>query len=439
MKVRRRFASRPSLEELEGRLVPSTLATTSTNWSGYAVTAARGSVTAVSASWVVPAVSGSGTAYSSDWVGIDGFNSSTVEQIGTDSDLTGGVPQYYAWYEMYPSGSVQIPLAVRAGDAMSASVTYGSGGFTLAITDTTTGKSFTTTQGAAGAQRSSAEWVVEAPSSWSGILPLADFGKVTFTGAQATVGGTSGAVDSFTASGEQVYSINMVSPRTGAAEDTTAALTDSGTPATSSFTVTDTATSTSTTTTPPPPRRWWWRSAEQAASVLLSANLAAALTSAGGSSSAGSGAGTTRLPAGTAPTVVAPVAPPAIGQLAGARLSADGAALTAGQADQVDFLPGSDAAGPRGSQAAQPSDAGATPAPSPAPPSQPAPAGGQAPLAPETTRAPVILPADRAGAEDEAQAGLLLALAAAGFWGLPSDEKRRRRNRAPTILHTWIF
>ncbi|HEX5271002.1 MAG TPA: hypothetical protein VFW33_10960 [Gemmataceae bacterium] len=49
--------ARPRLEELEGRLVPSVVAPTSTNWSGYAVTAKSGSVTAVSGSWVVPAVS----------------------------------------------------------------------------------------------------------------------------------------------------------------------------------------------------------------------------------------------------------------------------------------------------------------------------------------------------------------------------------------------
>ena len=77
----------------------------SSNWSGYAAETnlndpASGAVTAVSGSWVVPKVtptSNSSTAYSSVWVGIDGYSSSTVEQIGTDSDVVNGQVQYYAW------------------------------------------------------------------------------------------------------------------------------------------------------------------------------------------------------------------------------------------------------------------------------------------------------------------------------------------------------
>src|SRR5262245_16449591 len=67
------------------RLTDSNL--TSTNWSGYAVTGAPGSITRVKGSWTVPAVQGPCTAQfqaSSFWVGIDGFMSNTVEQIGTD-------------------------------------------------------------------------------------------------------------------------------------------------------------------------------------------------------------------------------------------------------------------------------------------------------------------------------------------------------------------
>ena len=97
----------------------------STNWSGYAVTASTSAVTKVQASWIVPTVKGTSTAYSSFWVGIDGFNSGTVEQIGTDSDISGGKAVYYAWFEFYPSPMYQISsLAVLPGDVMSASVTY---------------------------------------------------------------------------------------------------------------------------------------------------------------------------------------------------------------------------------------------------------------------------------------------------------------------------
>src|SRR3954470_985054 len=94
---------------------------TSTNWSGYAVTGGR--YTRVSSSWTVPSVSCAGTAYSSFWVGLDGDTSGTVEQTGTDSDCSGSTPQYYAWYEMYPKFPVNFSNPVQAGDNMSASVT----------------------------------------------------------------------------------------------------------------------------------------------------------------------------------------------------------------------------------------------------------------------------------------------------------------------------
>jgi hypothetical protein len=182
----------------------------STNWSGYVVNGSAGSVTFVNASWTVPTVTGSAfrTAYSSFWVGIDGFiGSSTVEQIGTDSDIHWGKPVYYAWYEFYPAEAMQqiSGLTINPGDVISASVTYSSGVFTLLITDVSTGASYTTTGTVSGATETSAEWVAEAPSSYFGVLPLANFGKVNYgydnTGVtatcQATVNGVTGSIGSF--------------------------------------------------------------------------------------------------------------------------------------------------------------------------------------------------------------------------------------------------
>src|SRR5436309_10336672 len=116
---------------------------TSTNWSGYAVTGGR--YTQVSSSWTVPPVSCAGTAYSSFWVGLDGDTSGTVEQTGTDADCSGSTPRYYAWYEMYPKFPVNLGGTVRPGDHLSASVTTaGNGSFTLKITDSTQGWTNTT-------------------------------------------------------------------------------------------------------------------------------------------------------------------------------------------------------------------------------------------------------------------------------------------------------
>jgi hypothetical protein len=157
---------------------------TSTNWSGYAVTGSR--FTSVSAAWTQPSATCSGTAYSSFWVGLDGDTSSTVEQTGTDADCSGGTPQYYAWYEMYPKFPVNLKGTVRPGDQMTASVTTdGRGSFTLTISDTTQGWTNTTSARLKSAKLASAEVIAEAPSSSGGVLPLANFGTVSFTNAKA--------------------------------------------------------------------------------------------------------------------------------------------------------------------------------------------------------------------------------------------------------------
>jgi hypothetical protein len=160
---------------------------TSTNWSGYAVTGGR--YTSVSASWTQPSATCSGTAYSSFWVGLDGDTSGTVEQTGTDADCSGSTPQYYAWYEMYPKYPVNYSNPVSPGDHMTASVTSdGSGNFTLTISDTTKGWTNTKSARLRSAKLASAEVIAEAPSSSGGVLPLADFGTVSFT--NATVDGS---------------------------------------------------------------------------------------------------------------------------------------------------------------------------------------------------------------------------------------------------------
>ena len=77
---------------------------------------------------------------------------------------------------------------VRAGDRFNATVTYeGNSEFSLYIADTTQGWSHTTTTSLAGATRSSAEVIVEAPccTASGGILPLADFGTVNITSSMA--------------------------------------------------------------------------------------------------------------------------------------------------------------------------------------------------------------------------------------------------------------
>ncbi len=237
------------------------LAATSTfaaqNWAGYAVeqlsgsTAQTGVANYVSGSWTVPAVTespkaGGTTSYCATWVGLDGFNDGTVEQLGTFSSITNGAASYYAWYDMYtPStpGAVN-EFAVNPGDTITASVSYsGSGAFVLSLTDETTHASFTTSGTNASAQRSSAEWITEAPEGgFSGLFyPLPTFGSTTFTGATATLGSESGPIDN---PDWQTVQINMMHtskyPGVGVGDAMTPMdITDtgSGAAATSSFTI----------------------------------------------------------------------------------------------------------------------------------------------------------------------------------------------------------
>jgi Peptidase A4 family len=159
----------------------------STNWSGYAAT--TGTYTSVSASWTQPAgICSHGNQYSAFWVGLDGYNSGSVEQTGSAVDCIGRTAQYYAWYEMYPAASVTYPNTVRAGDHFTASVTYiGSNQYTLTISDSTQNWTQSTTKSLSGAPRSSAEVIAEAPccTASGGILPLTDFGTMSFTGSTA--------------------------------------------------------------------------------------------------------------------------------------------------------------------------------------------------------------------------------------------------------------
>jgi hypothetical protein len=160
----------------------------STNWAGYAVY--NGTFTSVSASWTQPAVSCSvtPTGWSSFWVGLDGYNTSTVEQTGTEADCSSGSPVYSAWYEMYPKFPKTYSDAVSPGDHFTASVTTdGNGNFTLNISDTSKGWSHSTRAKLRSARLGSAEVIAEAPSSSGGVLPLTDFGTVNFS--SATVDG----------------------------------------------------------------------------------------------------------------------------------------------------------------------------------------------------------------------------------------------------------
>lgn len=215
---------------------------TSLNWAGYVIPSASGSVHNVSASWIIPTVDTGGNSYVAFWVGIDGYNDNTVEQTGILAEPSGHGPHsttlYEVWYEFYPAAPVYATFTASAGDYVYANVSYSSQGFTTYIavyTGQSTGSLVGTlshTQTVSGAQDDSAEWIVEAPSSASGILPLADFGNVTFgsgyTGIKntnyATISGAYGPMGSFST----IVSLTMVSSN-GTPEASPSSIIDGGT------------------------------------------------------------------------------------------------------------------------------------------------------------------------------------------------------------------
>jgi hypothetical protein len=167
---------------------------TSSNWAGYAASGTR--FRKVSANWVVPtATCASGTdSYSAVWVGLGGFdtNSSGLEQTGIDANCSrSGSASYDVWYEILPAAAHAIHMTVKPGDRVSASVSVSGHTVRFRVRDLTTGGDVTLTRHVSSPDVSSADWIVEAPSSCTSsndcqTLPLSNFGKVTFTHASAT-------------------------------------------------------------------------------------------------------------------------------------------------------------------------------------------------------------------------------------------------------------
>ncbi|HXW89726.1 MAG TPA: G1 family glutamic endopeptidase [Terriglobales bacterium] len=169
------------------------------NWGGYAVTGTD--FTDAKGSWVVPAVNcaASPNAAVAFWVGIDGFSDTTVEQTGVAVVCEQNAAVYFAWYEFYPSALVVISnITVTPGDTFAGEVSYSSATseFTATLTDVSTGASYSIAQAVAGAERSSAEWIVEAPDAVTGILNLAKFGRAFFGADFTGQAGTNQATDS---------------------------------------------------------------------------------------------------------------------------------------------------------------------------------------------------------------------------------------------------
>lgn len=188
----------------------------SSNWSGYA-TYNNNCTYAVGTCTVPSGVCSKTATYSSYWVGLDGYNSSTVEQLGFDVDCSSGRPVYYAWFEMYPQGSFLISgFPIAPGQSITMSVSFlGNGVYTLMIRNNTLNFQYTvpanyTTN--TSALHNSAEWIVEAPTVGSSLASLTQFTPpAQWTNCSATVGCNAGPINR---SGNTFTAIQMVSGST---------------------------------------------------------------------------------------------------------------------------------------------------------------------------------------------------------------------------------
>jgi hypothetical protein len=166
----------------------------SANWAGYAATGHGVHFRTAFGTWVQPAASCSADSptRAAIWVGIGGYRpaSHALDQIGTEVDCTAGEARYSAWYELIPAGSVRIPLTVRPGDRIAASVSVTGHRARLRLHNVTTNATFTRIRRARNVDVSSVEWIVEAPALCDGndchISQLADFGTTGFSTARAT-------------------------------------------------------------------------------------------------------------------------------------------------------------------------------------------------------------------------------------------------------------
>ncbi|MDA0164069.1 G1 family endopeptidase [Solirubrobacter ginsenosidimutans] len=185
-------------------------AATSSNWAGYV--ASGNTFSSVSGTWVVPRAKSDTEGYEATWVGLGGADESAgaLEQVGTESDDVNGHATYSAWYELVPKAPVTLKLSVHPGDRMTAKVAVNGTTVVVSISNATTGKSVTKTLHMTSPDTSSAEWVAEAPSVQTGdgnyqVVPLADFGKVTFASATAsTTDGHTGTISDSAWTSERV-------------------------------------------------------------------------------------------------------------------------------------------------------------------------------------------------------------------------------------------
>jgi hypothetical protein len=208
------------------------VATTTTNWSAYAVTAADGTFSnndsSIFSEWIVPiaqqafGVCNGGWDYSFEWDGFDGaFFSSDVLQAGTEADAycsSSSQSAYYSsWIEWYPNAATRVSApAAEPGDLMGSEVwytttaPYGHAYLVNYTLDQSGTYSFNPPPGTIF-EGDTAEWVVERPTVGGRLPDLTNYIADPLNDATA-YDGADFYYPSASPSGTTIYAISMRCP-----------------------------------------------------------------------------------------------------------------------------------------------------------------------------------------------------------------------------------
>lgn len=216
-----------------GEVLPLSGATIkSYNWSGYAVRSSRHKISAVTGTFVVPHAGHSGQ-LAATWAGIGGFKTSDLIQAGTSEDAASGPlygKKYFAWYELLPHAETQLQgckgdtkCKVSPGDHVTVRIKATSA-TKWDISVTNHGHWSWSKTVKYNSSRSSAEWILEAPTIvLLGQSKLSKVGTVHFgPTSKYTTGGSRRSI----AKGNPIKIV--LSPKGGAGSATPSALARGG-------------------------------------------------------------------------------------------------------------------------------------------------------------------------------------------------------------------
>jgi hypothetical protein len=135
------------------------------------------------------------------WLGLGGASSDSMalEQVGTSADCSErALVSYSGWYQLFPAPPVELPLTIRPGDKLAATVAVAASAVTVELRDDTTGASFSTELRMRSPETDSAEWIVETSVSLLHEMhaaPTRGFDRVVFADSSATATAHTGTIN----------------------------------------------------------------------------------------------------------------------------------------------------------------------------------------------------------------------------------------------------